>query len=149
MRVAFRLNGERVEVDVTATAFLVDVVRQLGRTGTKEGCGVGVCGACTVLVDDRPVSSCLYLAACADGAQVWTSEGLCRRFPQVAEAFVNHEAMQCGICTPGQVAAVCALALQHPDADEGTIRDFLNGNLCRCTGYRTILAASSAALRHD
>lgn len=147
MRLTFHLNGAPTELDVPATAFLIDVVRGMGLTGTKEGCGVGVCGACTVLVDDRPVSSCLYLAGCAAGADVWTVEGLAERFPHVAEAFTTHEGMQCGICTPGQVAAVCALGLQAPDADDEAIRDYLNGNLCRCTGYQTILAAAKAAVR--
>jgi carbon-monoxide dehydrogenase small subunit len=146
MKLAFRLNGEPTEMEVSPTAFLVDVVRDVGLTGTKEGCGVGVCGACTVLIDDRPVSSCLYLAPCVDGADVWTVEGLAERFPQVVDAFVSHEGMQCGICTPGQVAAVCALTLEDPDADDAAIGDYLNGNLCRCTGYRTILDAARAAL---
>ncbi|HEU4543897.1 MAG TPA: (2Fe-2S)-binding protein [Jiangellaceae bacterium] len=147
MRVAFRLNGQPTEVESRPTAFLVDVLRESGLTGTKEGCGVGVCGACTVLVDDRSVSSCLYLAPCVEGADVWTIEGLTERFPEVVDAFVAHEGMQCGICTPGQVAAVCALALEQPDADDGAIREYLNGNLCRCTGYQTILAAAKAALQ--
>lgn len=147
MRVAFRLNGQPTDVESRATAFLVDVLRDSGLTGTKEGCGVGVCGACTVLVDDRPVSSCLYLAPCVEGADVWTIEGLTERFPEVVDAFVAHEGMQCGICTPGQVAAVCALALEQPDADDAAIQEYLNGNLCRCTGYQTILAAAKAALQ--
>lgn len=146
MRVAFRLNGRPTEVKAGPTSFLVDVLRESGLTGTKEGCGVGVCGACTVLVDDRPVSSCLFLTPCADGAEVWTVEGLTERFPAVVDAFVSCEGMQCGICTPGQVAAVCGLALEQPDADEDAIREHLNGNLCRCTGYQTILAAAKAAL---
>ena len=147
MRVAFRLNGRPAAVESHPTAFLVDVLRESGLTGTKEGCGVGVCGACTVLVDDRPVSSCLYLAACVEGREIWTIEGLGERFPEVVDAFVVHEAMQCGICTPGQVAAVCALALEQPDADDAAIREYLTGNLCRCTGYQAIQAAAKAALR--
>lgn len=146
MRLAFTLNGRPVDVEASSTAMLVDVVRATGLTGTKEGCGAGVCGVCTVLVDDRPVSSCLYLAPCADGADVWTVEGLADRFPKVVDAFVKEEGMQCGICTPGQVAAVCGLALEQPGADEDAIRDYLNGNLCRCTGYQTIVAAAKAAL---
>ncbi|NIQ54375.1 MAG: 2Fe-2S iron-sulfur cluster binding domain-containing protein, partial [Gemmatimonadetes bacterium] len=131
MRVAFRLNGRPTEVKAGPTSFLVDVLRESALTGTKEGCGVGECGACTVLLDGRPVSSCLFLAPCADGAEVWTVEGLAERFPAVVDAFVTQEGMQCGICTPGQVAAVCGLALEQPDADENAIRDYLNGNLCR------------------
>lgn len=149
MKLQLRLNGEPVEIETEPTAFLVDVVRGLGLTGTKAGCGVGVCGSCTVLVNDRPVSSCLYFAGCVDGGDVWTIEGLAERFPHVVGSFVAHEGMQCGICTPGQVAAVCALALNEPDADEDGIRDYLNGNLCRCTGYETIVESARASLRHD
>lgn len=144
-----RLNGEPTEVEAEPTAMLADVVRGLGLTGTKIGCGVGVCGSCTVLVHDRPVSACLYFAGCADAADVWTVEGLADRFPRVVDSFVTHEALQCGICTPGQVAAVCALALNEPTADEDGIRDYLNGNLCRCTGYGTIVEAAKASLRHE
>jgi carbon-monoxide dehydrogenase small subunit len=147
VKLTFRLNGRSVELEAGSTDFLVEVLRRSGLTGTKEGCGVGVCGACTVLVDDRPVSSCLYLAPCAEGSDVWTVEGLAERFPQVVDAFVAEEGMQCGICTPGQVAAVCALTLEKPKADEPEIREFLNGNLCRCTGYKTIVAAAKAALK--
>ncbi|HEX6198381.1 MAG TPA: (2Fe-2S)-binding protein [Jiangellaceae bacterium] len=146
MKLTFHLNGRMIELEAGPTAFLVDVLRSTGLTGTKEGCGMGVCGACTVLVDDRPVSSCLYLAPCVDGADVWTVEGLAERFPQVVDAFVAEEGMQCGICTPGQVAAVCALTLEKPAAAEPEIREYLNGNLCRCTGYQTIVAAAKAAL---
>ncbi len=146
---SFELNGTPITTDCHPTALLLDVVRALGWTGTKEGCAVGVCGACTVLVDDLPVSACLYLAACADGASVWTVEGLADRFPEVADAFVRCEGMQCGICTPGQVAAVCALRMLDPGADDQRIRQFLSGNLCRCTGYGTILDAAREALRHD
>jgi len=146
MRLAFRLNGVPVDTDVAATAPLVDVVRGLGATGTKEGCGAGVCGVCTVLVDDRPVSSCLFLAPCADGADVWTVEGLRERFPEVVAAFVAREGMQCGICTPGQVVAACAYKIAGLPAREDAVRAFLNGNLCRCTGYATVVRSVLAAL---
>lgn len=141
MRVSFTLNGEPVSADVTAGTLLVDLVRGLGLTGTKEACGVGVCGVCTILVDDLPVSSCIYLAACADGADVWTVEGLARGEPALIRAFVEQEGMQCGICTPGQVVAAAALARQNPAATDTEIREFQAGNLCRCTGYQTIAAA--------
>lgn len=149
MKLEFRLNGEPATVEADPTTVLADVVRDLGLTGTKVGCGVGVCGSCTVMIDDRPVSSCLYFAGCVDGADVWTVEGLAERFPHVVDSFVTHEGMQCGICTPGQVAAVCALTLNEPAADEDGIRDYLNGNLCRCTGYETIVSAAKASLRRD
>lgn len=146
MRLAFRLNGESVEVDADADALLLDVVRGLGLTGTKEGCAVGVCGACTMLVEDLPVSSCLYLAGCAEGADIWTIEGLARKEPGVVEAFVEHEGMQCGICTSGQVVAAAALAREASDCSEEEIRAYMAGNLCRCTGYVSIVDAVEAYL---
>jgi aerobic carbon-monoxide dehydrogenase small subunit len=146
VKVSFTLNGAPVAADVAAGALLVDVVRGLGMTGTKEACGVGVCGACTVLVGDLPVSSCLYVAACAEGAEVWTVEGLAREEPALIRAFVEQEGMQCGICTPGQVVAAAALARENPAATDEEIRDFQAGNLCRCTGYQTIAAAVRAYL---
>jgi aerobic-type carbon monoxide dehydrogenase small subunit (CoxS/CutS family) len=129
-----------------ATAVLLDVLRDLGLTGTKEGCGVGVCGACTVLINDVPVSSCLYLARCADGADVWTVEGLTAQDPRLLDAFVEREGMQCGICTPGQLVSAYALGLDNPDATEEDIREHMAGNLCRCTGYASIVASVMAYL---
>lgn len=146
MRLTFRLNGREMRLDADADALLLDVIRELGLTGTKEGCGVGVCGACTVLVDDLPVSSCLYLAGCAQGADVWTVEGLADRDPALVEAFVEHEGMQCGICTSGQVVATAALARERPDGSEEEIRSYMAGNLCRCTGYVSIVEAVEAYL---
>lgn len=146
MKLSFTLNGEEVEVAAETGALLVDLVRDLGLTGTKEACGVGVCGLCTVLVGDLPVSSCLYLAACVAGADVWTVEGLARKEPELIEAFAGHEGMQCGICTPGQVVAAAALARDNPAATEAEIREHQAGNLCRCTGYQTIAASVEAYL---
>lgn len=146
MTIRFSLNGEPREADVPATASLLDVIRDLGLTGTKAGCRIGVCGICSVLVDDLPVSSCLYLAHCADGADVWTAEGIARASPDVVDAFVECEGLQCGICTPGQVvAALAARAELGPAADEAQLREYLVGNLCRCTGYTTIIEAAKAA----
>lgn len=146
MKLSFYLNGESVQTEADTDALLVDVIRGLGLTGTKETCGVGVCGVCTVLVDDLPVSSCLYLAACAEGSEVWTVEGLARHEPQLVQAFVDHEGMQCGICTPGQVVAAAALVRSSPDASEEEIRVHQAGNLCRCTGYQTIVESVRACL---
>jgi carbon-monoxide dehydrogenase small subunit len=146
MRIAFTLNDVRVEADTATDAMLVDVLRGLGRTGTKEACGVGVCGACTVLVDGLPVSSCLYVAACADATEVWTVEGLAARDGRLVEAFVEAEGMQCGICTPGQVVSAYALRNESPGADEQDVRCFMSGNLCRCTGYGSIVAAVTSYL---
>lgn len=138
MKVSFVLNGEASTLEVEPQALLVDVIRGTGLTGTKEGCGVGVCGLCTVIVDDVPVSSCIYLAACANDREIWTVEGLTKRDPALLESFVEHEGMQCGICTPGQVVSAYALRQAHPDADDDKIREFMAGNLCRCTGYVSI-----------
>lgn len=137
----FILNGEKVDTEAPADALLIDVIRGLGQTGTKEGCGVGVCGACTVLVRELPVSSCLYLAHMANGAEVWTAEGIATRAPSLVDAFVVHEGMQCGICTPGQVVAAFALGLDYEQATEAEVRRYMSGNLCRCTGYVTIIDA--------
>ena len=141
MKLSFTLNGEEMVTSADAGVLLVDLIRDLGLTGTKEACGVGVCGLCTILVNDLPVSSCLYLAACADGADIWTVEGLARTEPELIQAFVGHEGMQCGICTPGQVVAAAALARENPAATDEEIREHQAGNLCRCTGYQTIAAS--------
>jgi aerobic-type carbon monoxide dehydrogenase small subunit (CoxS/CutS family) len=144
----FTVNGRVVDVDAEATDLLLDVVRSLGLTGTKEGCGVGVCGACTVLVHSLPVSSCLFFAGCAEGAEVTTVEGVAEREPALVAAFAEAEGFQCGICTPGLVMAALALALSLEAASGGgsarrvsddDIREHMAGNLCRCTGYVTII----------
>lgn len=146
MIVRFSLNGRPVKVDTRTGASLLDVIRGLGLTGAKAGCRIGVCGVCSVLVDGLPVSSCLFLAPCADGSDVWTAEGIAQAHPEVTDAFVRCEAMQCGICTPGQVvAATAALAELGPGAGEDKFREYLMGNLCRCTGYDTIIAAAQVA----
>ncbi len=142
----FTLNGEAVSAEAPDGALLLDVVRGLGRTGTKEGCGVGVCGLCTMLVGELPVSSCLYLAAMAEGREVWTVEGLTQREPALLTAFLAEEGMQCGICTPGQIVSAYALGLDEPEADEEGIRRFMAGNLCRCTGYISVTNAVRAYL---
>lgn len=145
MKIQYRLNGKPVTQEVAPEALLLDSLREV-TTSPKEACGVGVCGACTVLVNDQPVSSCLYLAAMADGAEIWTAEGLAERFPQVAQSFIEHEGLQCGICTPGQFTSACALLLQNPHPDEAEIRHFMAGNLCRCTGYASIVRSIHGAI---
>lgn len=147
MRLHARVNGSAFEADVPATSSLLEVLRAAGMSGTKEGCRVGVCGVCTVLVDDRPVSSCLYLAGCAEGSDIWTVEGMEARAPRIVDAFVECEGMQCGICTPGQVVTVASMG---PDLrDEAAVRHYLAGNLCRCTGYGTIVEAALAVQDHE
>jgi carbon-monoxide dehydrogenase small subunit len=149
MKVQFSLNGTTVEADAAPDTLLVEIIRGLGLTGTKEACAVGVCGACTVLLDDLPVSSCIYLVACAQGADVWTVEGLTSRDGRLLDAFVEHEGMQCGICTPGQVVSAYALRLENPKADERQVRDYMSGNLCRCTGYVSVTDSVRAYLASD
>ena len=131
----FTLNGRRVRVDANPLARLLDVLREDFRlTGTKEGCGEGECGACTVLVDGVPVNSCLVPAAHAEGARVLTIEGLQGRH-RLQQAFIEHGGAQCGICTPGMIMAAVALG-RKPTIDQ--VRVGLAGNLCRCTGYEAI-----------
>ena len=144
MEVATRVNGREVVRDVTPQELLLDFLRDsLGLTGAKRSCDVQVCGACTVLVDGLPISSCCYLAADAHGKAVTTIEGLTERpeFARLEEVFTRHAALQCGFCTPGMLLTVSALLEQGTLADEETIRHELAGNLCRCTGYRGILEA--------
>jgi aerobic carbon-monoxide dehydrogenase small subunit len=133
--VSFVLNQRRVKLDVHPLKRLLDVLREdCGLTGTKEGCGEGECGACTVLIDGVPVNACLVPAAHAEGARVMTIEGLRGRHP-LQRAFVEHGGAQCGICTPGMIMAAVALG-KKPTIDR--IRVGLAGNICRCTGYEAI-----------
>ena len=145
MKLNTTINASSVEAEVSPAASLLDLLRSRELTGTKEGCRIGVCGVCTVMVDGLPVSACLFLAACAEGADVWTVEGIAEREPGVVDAFVACEGMQCGICTPGQVMALAA-ARGEGLAGEAEIRRYLEGNLCRCTGYATIVAAARTYL---
>ncbi len=141
--ITWELNGRPVTCNVEGHQRLIDVLRDvLGHTGTKEGCGEGECGACTVLVDDRAVNSCLYPAAGVAGRQVRTIEGLlgadCRLSPLQA-AFVEEHGAQCGFCTPGMIMSAVALLERVPEPTDDQIRDALRGNLCRCTGYVQII----------
>ena len=147
--VRFVLNGERVDVAVEASWTMVDVLRrELGLTGTKLGCGVGVCGVCSVLVDGLLVSGCLVPAVHLDGAEVVTIEGVSGPddvLTPVQRAFVEHGGFQCGICTPGQIVAATALLAENPSPTEEEIVAWMTGNLCRCTGYYGIVRAVAAA----
>ena len=139
--VACRVNGEPVTVQGHPMARLLDVLRnELGLTGTKEGCGEGECGACSVLLDGELVNSCLVPAAQVAGAEIKTIEGVAdgERLHAVQQAFVEWGGAQCGICTPGMVLAAVRLLEQNPRPDEAAIREALAGNLCRCTGYTKI-----------
>ena len=140
----FTLNGKRADVQAHPMKRLLDVLREDCRlTGTKEGCGEGECGACTVLVDGAPVNSCLIPFAQAAGARVTTIEGLGGRHP-LQRAFVEHGGAQCGICTPGMIMAAVALG-RHPTLK--AMQAGLVGNLCRCTGYSAIYRSVAAAVR--
>lgn len=144
MPLAFALNGRSVVADVEPRELLIDVLRgRFGLTGTKRSCDVEICGACTVLVDGLPVSSCTTLAVDVEGRSVTTIEGLSAagELDPVQRAFVEHGAMQCGFCTPGMVLAVKALLALEDRPDDEAIRNYLRGNLCRCTGYVKILEA--------
>jgi len=142
------VNGRRIERDVDPESRLLDVLREtLHLTGTKEGCGEGECGACTVLMDGRAVNSCLVLAPQADGAEILTIEGLSdgRTLHPIQQAFVETGAVQCGFCTPGFIMATLALLNEVPDPTDEEILSALEGNLCRCTGYAKILEAVNLA----
>ena len=138
------VNGEEHELLIPGNLTLLEVLRErLELTGTKEGCGEGVCGSCTVLMDGRPVRSCLTLAAEAQGAAITTIEGLAEpgRLHPVQDAFINHGAIQCGFCTPGMILTAKALLDQNPHPDEEQVKDALSANICRCTGYTKIIEA--------
>jgi len=142
------VNGRTREVEVPASRTLLDCLRyDLGLTGSKEGCGVGVCGACTVLLDGKMISSCIALAVFANGHEITTVEGLAEdeRLHPVQQAFIDFGGFQCGICTPGQVVAAKALLDANPNPSDDEIREWMLGNLCRCTGYYKILESIRAA----
>ena len=148
MRLSFVVNGDLSELDVDPAARLIDVLRlDLGVTGTKEGCGAGECGACTVLVDDVAVDSCLLLAVQVRGKRILTVEGLARdgELDVLQKCFVDQGAVQCGFCTPGMLLSAKALLLANSHPSEPEIRAALAGNLCRCTGYAAIVAAVASA----
>jgi len=141
VQINFTVNGESKTLDVFPMARLLDVLReQLRLTGTKEGCGEGECGACTVLFNGEIVNSCLVPMAQAEGAEITTIEGVAKGndLHAVQQAFIEHGGAQCGICTPGMVLAAVDLLSRNPNPSETDIRTGLAGNLCRCTGYMKI-----------
>jgi carbon-monoxide dehydrogenase small subunit len=153
--VSFTLNGKPVQVDVPVRTSLVDCIRHhLFQTGTHVGCEHGVCGACTIIVDGAAVRACLMLAVQAEGTTITTVEGLSndRELSPLQAAFRKHHALQCGFCTPGMLTTAHALLSEEPEADRDRIREVLSGNLCRCTGYVSIVEAvyeARAAYRSD
>lgn len=139
-----KVNGRHHELAVEANQILVDLLRyDLGLTGTKKGCGTGECGACTVILDDKPVNACLVLAVQANGSEILTIEGL--KPPEglhpLQQAFVDKGSIQCGFCTPGMILSASILLKQNPNPTEDEVRTALSGNLCRCTGYQKIVEA--------
>jgi carbon-monoxide dehydrogenase small subunit len=148
--ITFTLNGAPATADVKPHHNLVEMLQaQFGLTGARESCGQGLCGCCTVVVDGRAVSGCLYLAAFADGADVVTIESLDSRdkLSPVQEAFIEASAFQCGYCTPGMILAAKALLTENSAPDRAMIRDWLSANVCRCTGYQMIIEAVEDAAR--
>jgi aerobic carbon-monoxide dehydrogenase small subunit len=142
------INGRSVSREIEDNRLLIEFLREdMKLTGTKESCGVGVCGACTVLLDGKPISSCLALAVHADACEVTTIEGIADgdRLHPLQEAFLAHGGFQCGICTPGQILAAKALLDANPHPTRAEIQRWMMGNLCRCTGYYKIIESITAA----
>jgi carbon-monoxide dehydrogenase small subunit len=150
--ISAKINGKEVHVQVPPNMTLLEFLREeLGLTGTKCGCEIGECGACTVLMDGRPVNSCLVLAPQIEGAQIMTVEGLAsgEKLHPLQESFLDHDAAHCGFCTPGMLMTATALLNEVPSPDEETVRTAISGNLCRCTGYTQIVEAiRDAATNH-
>ena len=150
VQVTTSINGEEMEFLCEPQQTLLEVLREtLSRTGTKEGCATGDCGACSVLVDGRLVCACLMLGVEAEGHEITTIEGIATDdgLHPLQQKFLEHAALQCGICTPGLIVAAKSLLEKHPDPDETTIRYWLAGNLCRCTGYDKIIRAVQDAAK--
>lgn len=141
--IAFRLNGVARTAEIQDQVLLSELVRALGFTGTKVSCDMEVCGACTVLLDGRPVSACTTLALEADGRTVETIEGLAKgnELHPLQRAFIDNFALQCGFCTPGMIVAAKALLDERPAPTAEEVRRWMEGNICRCTGYQTIVDA--------
>jgi carbon-monoxide dehydrogenase small subunit len=147
-RITLRINGKDYRVEVEPDELLVDVLRdRLWLTGTKKGCGTGDCGACTVLMDGRPVTSCLVLAVAAEGKAIETIEGMAddERLHPLQQAFIDHGAVQCGYCTPGLLIVGRHILDHNPRPTEAEVRAGIAGNLCRCTGYTKVVQAILAA----
>lgn len=147
-KIDFTVNGDRVQIEVPAHARLVDVLREtLGLTGTKEGCGIGECGACTVIVNGKAVCSCITLAAGLNGADVITIEGVSKNgeLDEIQQSILDHHALQCGFCTPGIVMSAKALLDANPNPTTEEIQQAIAGNLCRCTGYQQVIGAIADA----
>lgn len=149
VHIVFTLNNQPRALDIPAAASALQVIRDLiGLTGTKEGCGIGECGACTIEVDGKAVNSCLMLGAQLDGSEVLTVEGLASEgmLHPLQAAFLNRHGVQCGFCTPGLLMSTHALLRETPHPDHGEVSKAIAGNLCRCTGYQQIFASIAEAV---
>jgi len=150
VKISFRLNEKMIEIETAPDRRVIDLLREdLGITGTKEGCGSGECGACTVLIDGVSKLSCLMLAAQLEGRSITTIEGLVQdgKLHPVQKAFVSHGAVQCGFCSPGMVMSAVDLLQRNPLPGRQEIRRAVSGNLCRCTGYQKIIDAIQSAAK--
>ncbi len=143
--VSLTVNGNPYAIEVAPHARLLDLLRDaLHLLGSKEGCGIGECGACTVLMNGKPVNSCMVLAGSAQGSQILTIEGVAGidgKLHPIQQAYIDAGAVQCGFCTPGMIMSTLALLMQHPEPTDDQIKEALSGNLCRCTGYVQIFNA--------
>lgn len=148
-KISLTVNGKAYTPEVDVRSSLLELLRGFGYTGAKQGCGVGECGACSVLIDGTPYDSCIYLAVWADGKAITTIEGLAAKngeLSQVQQAFVEEGAVQCGFCTPGLVLTTTALQESGKDFTTEELKRELSGHLCRCTGYQNILKAAEKSL---
>jgi len=152
IRIALKVNGESVETEVAPSMSLLHLLRdELGLTGTRQGCGKGDCGSCTVLIEDEPVLSCIMFAFQADGKSVTTIEGISKgeRMSRIQELFVERGAVQCGFCTPAMILVGESFLRQNPNPTREEIREAISGVLCRCTGYKKIVDAIEEASTED
>jgi carbon-monoxide dehydrogenase small subunit len=152
VNVTLTVNGKEHTLNVEADERLLDTLRErLHLTGVKEGCSIGECGACTVILDGKAVNSCMVYTFQIDGSEVLTVEGLevNGQLDPLQEAFIDHQAVQCGFCTPGMLMSARALLNENPNPDREEIKTAIEGNLCRCTGYQQILDAIESAAKED
>lgn len=150
MKISTTINGEKITADVDESLRLIDFLREdLGLTGTKEGCGEGECGACTIILNGKAVTSCTILAGQVDGCEILTIEGLAKNgeLDILQKKFIEHGAVQCGYCTPGFIMSAKALMMSNPNPSLDDIKRAIEGNICRCTGYIKIIEAIDAACK--
>jgi len=150
-QIVLTVNGEEHDIEIEPNRLLLQALREdIGLTGTKEGCSIGVCGACSVTIDGRLVSSCLTLAVGCQGKEITTIEGLAKggKLHPIQQAFLEYGGFQCGICTPGQIIAAKALLDSQPNPSEEEVKEWMSGNLCRCTGYYKILESVMAVVQN-